>query len=232
MAKEFYNVSFRTYFNERLKPTVFRGKESYPLYVQVTYDRKTLFFKSYYFELFAPRKYDFLRTTISQIDKLEGRVIDFIIARNSESFELDRLPQQYKVYSQDVLDNFDRPFKLWLAAYLKKEGFPGLAALLEYAADEVCAIQVWDDLKKILDPESFGRMEKMAVSAGPYLPLATYVRHVSPEGPFCLPVYEWSNEEKRIEIENFIDQRFWGVDFGMIIRQVRLLLFPRSFDLS
>jgi len=229
MGKEHYDISFKTYFNERLNPTVFRGKESYPLYVQVTYGRKTLFFKSYYFELFSRPKYDFLRTTISQIDKLESGVIDFFIGPYSDRFELDLLRRDYKKASRDALDSFEGPFKIWLAAYLKKGGFPGLSALLEYAPDEVCAIQVWDDLKKVLDPENFKEMEKMAMRAGPYMPLATYVRHVSPEGPFCLPAYEWAKEEKRIEIENFIDDRFYGVDFGLIIRQVHGLLFPRRF---
>jgi hypothetical protein len=43
------------------------------------------------------------------------------------------------------LDSFEGPFKTWLAAYLKKGGFPVLSALLDYAPDEVCAIQVWDN---------------------------------------------------------------------------------------
>jgi hypothetical protein len=229
MAKEHYNVSFKTYFNDRIKPTVFRGKESYPLYVQVIFDREAYFFKSYYFELFSRPKYDFLRTTFSQIHELESGMIDFFITMYSDRFGLHLLRRNYKMASQDVLDSFEGPFKTWLAAYLDGKGFPGLSALLEYSTDEVCAIRVWDDLKKILDPEIFKEMEEMAMHAGPYMPLATYVRHVSPQGPFCLPVYEWSIQENRMAIENFIDERFWGVDFGLITRQVRLLLLPRSF---
>lgn len=229
MAKEFYDVSYKTYFNDRIKPTVFRGKESYPLYVRVTFDRETIFFKSYYFDVFARPKYDFLGTTITQIDELESGVIDFIVNKNYEKFYLNNLPRQYKTLSQDILDSFDGPFKMWLATCLKKEGLPGLATLLEYAPDEVCAIRVWDDLKKILDQESFERMEEIAMQSGPYLPLAMYVRHQMPEGPFCLPLYEWAIEAKRIEIENFIDERFWRVDFDKILREVRNLLHPNGY---
>ena len=229
MAKEYYDVSYKTYFNDRIKPIVFQGKESYPLYVQVTYDRKSLFFKSYYFEVFARSKYDFLQITIPQIDELESRVIDHIITKDSDSFDLGSLPRQYKMFSQDILDSFDGPFKMWLGGYLKQEGFPGLASLLEYAPDEVCAIRVWDDLKKILDAGTFERMEEMAVRAGPYMPLAMYVRYTSPEGPFCLPLHEWSFEKRRIEIEDFIDKKFWLVDFGPILRAVKLLLYPNRF---
>ena len=226
MAKEYYDVSYKTYFNNRIKPTVFQGKVSYPLYVQVTYDRKSLFFKSYYFDLFARPKFDFLQTTIPQIEELEMGVIDYIVTKHFEAFDLDLLPRRYKMFSQDVLGGFEGFFKLWLANYLKKEGFPGLAVLLEYAPDEVCVIRIWDDLKKILDPEFFNEMEYAAVKAGPYLPLAMYVRHQSPAGPFCLPLHEWAIEEKRIEIESFVDERFSLVDFEPMVRAVKLLFYP------
>ena len=42
MPKEFYNVSYKTYLNERVKPVRFRGRETFPLYIQITYDRKTI----------------------------------------------------------------------------------------------------------------------------------------------------------------------------------------------
>jgi hypothetical protein len=227
MAKEHYNVSFKTYFNERIKPTVFRGKESYPLYVQVIFDRKSLFFKSYYFKLFSHPKYDFLGTTFSQIDKLESRVIDFFIDMYSERFELDIIRRNYGLTCLDVLDFVEGAFKKWLISYLKEEGFPGLSALVEHAVHQVCAIHLWDDLRKIMDPEIFKEMEKVAMLAGAYLPLAMYVRHVSPEGPFCLPVYEWSNKKKRIAIEDFIEEKCWVVDSELILRQTPgLILFP------
>jgi hypothetical protein len=228
MAKEYYDVSYKTYFNDRIKPVRFRGEETYPLYVQVTYDRRTLFFKSYYFDLFSQPKYDFLGITISQIDHLESQVLDFIVARNADGFKLNQLPHQYKVYSQDVLERFDVTFKMWLATYLKKEGLSGLAALVEFVPDKVCAIQVWDDLRKILDLESFTRMERMAVLSGPYLFLATYVRHVSPVGPFCLPLHEWAVKEKREKINYFIFRRFWSTDHSPLLQDVDLLL-PKGF---
>jgi hypothetical protein len=200
MRKEYYEVSYKTYLNDRIKPKVFQGVESYPLYIRVTFDRETSFFKSYYFDLFARPKYDFQRTSITQIEELEGRVINHIFGRNKEHFDLHRFSRQYKIFSQDVLDNFDRPFRIWLAEYLKQDGLSGLGSLLAYSPDEVAGIQVWEDLKKILEPQRFEKMEEKAVRAGPYLPLAMYVRHHSPEGPFCLPLHEWLSEEKNIAI--------------------------------
>jgi hypothetical protein len=228
MAKEYYDVSYKTYLNDRIKPKMFQGVESYPLYVQVTFDRETSFFKSYYFDLFSRPKYDFQRTSIAQIEELEGRVIDHIISINKEHFDLYRFSRQYKILSQDVLDNFDRPFRIWLADYLKKDGLSGLGSLLAYSPDEVAGILVWEDLKEILEPKRFEKMEDRAVRAGPYLPLAMYVRHQSPEGPFCLPLHEWLMFEKNVAIENFIDEKFWLVEFIPIFNAIRSVLHPKG----
>lgn len=230
MAKEYYDVTYKTYFNDRIKPVVFQGKETYPLYVQVTYDRKTTFFKSYYFDVFAQPKYDFLKTTISQMVEMESGALDFIIARNTDRFSLDHLSRQYKIVSRDLLDSFDGPFKIWLATYFREEGLPGLAAMMEHVLEEVPAIQLWDDFKKVLDPVVFDRMEEKAAQYGPpYIPLAAYIRNKLPKGPFCLPVHEWVNEDKRIEIEEFIDDTFWLVDMDQIVRTTKLLLYPDGF---
>lgn len=234
MAKEYYDVSYKTYHNERIKPVMYRGKEMHPLYVRVTYDRRTVFFKSYYFDLFSQPKYEFLRISISQIDALESRVIDFLIRKNSERFDLDELQRQYQLYSRDILDGLDGPFKQWLARYLRSDGFPGLSALLEQSSDGVAAIRVWDDLENALAGETFERMKRIAVFEGapPYISLVLYVRHRWPDGPFCLPLHEWDVENNRIAIEDFLDEQYdvvqygW-IDFGIHIRYIGKLFFPR-----
>jgi hypothetical protein len=224
MAKEFYSISYKTYYNERLKTRQLRGRVFHPLYIQMTYDRRTLFFKSNFFDLFTRPKYDFLSTTLAQIEELENRVIDTLIDRNAEKFNLDGMLLQYKVASQDILDSFDGSFKSWLAEYCKEEGLPGIGSMLEYASDEVSGIRIWDDLQKILDPERFANMEDQAVRAGPYLPVAMYVRHTMPKGPFCFPLCDWT-EKNNIAVENFIDERFPFpmVDFNPILKAVQQL---------
>ena len=109
MGKAFYDVSYKTYYNERIKPVLFRGKEVHPLYVRATYDRETIFFKSYYFGLFGQKKYDLQGPSQAQVDECEGRVIDYLIARNPKRFNLDLLSDNYKIYSADVLDTLERP---------------------------------------------------------------------------------------------------------------------------
>jgi hypothetical protein len=228
MAKENYDVSYNTYYNARIKKMIFQGEKTHPLYIRATFDRDTTFFRSYYFDLFAQPKYDFLCTTISQIVELEGRVIDYIIEWNADDFSLDKLTRQYKIFSIDILDSFDGPFKIWLAGYLKEVGLPGLAAVTENAMKEVSAIQIWDDLKKILHKEAFNSMEEKAARYGtPYIPLVAYLRHKFPEAPFCLPLHEWIDDKARqMEIRKFVDDTFRQIDFSHFRKEIQLLLLP------
>ena len=207
MPKEYYDVSYKTYFNERLKPVRFRGKESYPLYIQVTYDRKTTSFKSYYFELFSRPKYAFLDITMDQIEQLESGVLDYVINRFSDEFSTDKIATRYKIFSQDVLDYMDVPFKKFLGEYFTKKEYPGIGELLQLASEDVCSIRIWDDLKKIIEPRALEYLEYAAVQEGTYLSLAIYIRHAAPKGPFCLPLHLWDDETTQERIENYLDER-------------------------
>src|SRR5450756_1075117 len=119
MAKEFYDISYKTYFNTRIKEVLFQGVETWPLYVQMTYDRKSIFFKSYYFDLFSQPKYDFLRMPLSQVEELERQVLDFIIAGEGNHFNLTVASVKYKRYCQDLLGLCEPEFTSWLVSYFK-----------------------------------------------------------------------------------------------------------------
>ena len=219
MAKEFYDVSYKTYHNERIKPVLFRGVETHPLYVQVIYDRRSVFFKSYYFELFAQPKYAFLETSIQEINELESRVIEYIINRRRERFYLEELIRNYKKESRDILDSFDGSFKVWLGDFLREEGLPGLAAQMESNPELVAGIRLWDDLKTVLKPEVFEKMEERVFEYdSPYIPLAWYIREKFPDRPFCLSWFEWIEEQAEIEI--FLDSIRWGHGFEKVIRAI------------
>ena len=228
MAKEFYDVSYKTYHNERIKPVMFGGVETHPLYVQVIYDRKSVFFKSYYFELFSQPKYAFLGTSIQQINELESRVIEYIINTRSERFYLNDMIPHYKKESRDLLDSFDGSFKIWLGDFLRGEGLPGLAAQMESNPELVAGIRLWDDLKSGLKPEVYERMEDRVFEYDtPYIPLAWYIREKFPDGPFCLPAFEWIDEQAEIEI--FLDSIRWGNGFEKVIRAIWHLSRPKGY---
>jgi len=236
MAKAYYDVTYKTYYNDRIKPVPFRGKESHPLYVQVTFDRRTIFFKSYYFELFRQKKYDSQAPTLAQIEKFESRVIDYIIARNTDRFSLDLLQDEYKRYSADVLDTFEKPFLDWLAGCLRAERLPRLAAMIAQGTEEFLAIQLWDDLKTGLQPDLVSRIDEKAIrETEPYYLMAAFVRYRYPKGPFCMPCHEWIlHDEKDYPVtdaaaEKFFDDNLWRenirVDILDLIRKVHRMMF-------
>lgn len=216
MAKEYYQVSYKTYLNERVKPVLFRDRETFPLYVQVTYDRKTTSLRSYYFDVFAQPKYDYLGTTIAQMDELESRAINYVTVKYADRFDLSEFPTWYKLFNKDVLDGLESPFKEWLISYFEKERVPGYAALLRVGMQEVCALELLDEFKIALAPDWYERlMAKAAKDAPPYIPMAEYIRHRQPKGPFCLPVHEWIQHETQVDAEEYIYNHYCPTKVGI-----------------
>jgi hypothetical protein len=111
-----YRVTYKTYFNDRLKKVIFHGVHTYPLYVQVTFDRKTIVFKSYYFELFSKPRYAILQTdkihspTIKYIIEKENELIDFIIDKTLPNFSLEVFKREYNLYCKDLCDEMEEGF--------------------------------------------------------------------------------------------------------------------------
>ena len=230
MAKEYYQVSYKTYYNDRVKRVPFQGKETYPLYVQVTYDRKSIIFKSYYFDVFAQPKYDYLRMTIAQMDELESRVIEYVTANYSDRFELAMFPSWYNKFNKDVLDGLETPFKEWLIGYFEEEKMPGYATLLRQGIQKVCALELLGEFKTALAPELYDRLlGKAAKEAPPYIPLSAYIRRLQPNGPFCLPLHEWIQHEKQVDAEDYMYKEYYEYDMAKILKTIRLLLHPKGF---
>ena len=80
-----YKVTHKTYYNERLKKSLFHTKLMHPLYVQVIFDRIPIIFKSYYFDLFSKPKYairvagQVFTPDIKEIIAKETTLLEFII---------------------------------------------------------------------------------------------------------------------------------------------------------
>jgi hypothetical protein len=103
--------------------------------------------------------------------------------------------------------------------FFREEGLPGLAAQMESGPELVAGIRLWDDLKSVLQPELYEKMEERIFQYDtPYIPLAWYVREKFPDGPFCLPRFEWIKEQAEIEI--FLDSIRWGQGFEKVIRAI------------
>src|SRR5687768_18463796 len=103
-----YTISYKTYFNERLKPVSFHGTEMHPLYIQVIFDRKPIYFKSYFFDLLVKRKNNTAAQTgksmMEVIERKEQRLLEFLSSLQEEAFSLERFKADYQYYARDLLD--------------------------------------------------------------------------------------------------------------------------------
>lgn len=208
MAKT-YKVTYKPYFNERIKPIRFHGKDVHPLYMQVTFDRKSIFFKSYYFDLFSRPKYAELETSIEQIKEQESRLIEYIVDKNTDTFSLEQFAQEYKYLSTDLLEPMDERFKDYLVDFFMDEGIPRYAGIVRAIYDSLTAIQIVETFKEGFKPELYDKMIEHAIYyAPPYIPLVAFVRQQHPKGLISFPIFEWNQLGTAAALENFLSASF------------------------
>lgn len=223
--EKIYKVTYKPYFNERIKPVEFHGKSIHPLYMQVTYDRKTIFFKSYYFDLFTQPKYAELETSIDQITEQESRLIEYITNKNADNFTLDKFTEDYKYYGTDLLDRMDEPFKDYLVHFFMDEGLPRYAGMIRAIIDSLASVQIIDTFKEALKPALYAKMVEHAIYyAPPYIPLVGFVRHLHPMGLLSLPVFEWKQAHIPPTLDEFLSNSFPEYDKAEVKRDIEKLL--------
>jgi hypothetical protein len=180
MEKE-YRVTYKTYYNDRLKQTNFHGKLMYPLYVQVTFDRKSIFFKSFFFDLFSKPKYaariagEVFGPDVKDIIKKEESLIEFIIDKNRNNFSLDLFKMEYAYYGRDLLDMMEPGFLEYLYTFLHDEGLPYLAETVKLGSLTCKLYDLVLDFKRCLNPKLYQKLwDNSFYYSPPYLVLCAF----------------------------------------------------------
>lgn len=222
-----YKVSYKTYFNDRLKQVSLHGKMTYPLYVQVTFDRKSIFFKSYYFELFSKPRY-FLAAaglkggpTIEDIIKKENELIDFIIEKNLSDFSLELFKQQYAYYSKDLCDITETGFIEYLFVFFHDEGMPDLATVVNEGAKFRIFYDVVRDMKRAFNKPLYEKLiENSFYYAPPYLPLYGFMERTKKWPMLSLSVMEWEDSETRERFADYMKRYYPEKDLNEIMERI------------
>lgn len=210
-----YKVTYKTYFNDRLKKVFFHGLLTYPLYVQITFDRKTIVFKSYYFELFSKPRYAILMDgkihgpgTKGIIEK-ENELINFIIDKNLPDFSLELFKQEYNFYSKDLCDGMEEGFVEYLFTFLNDKGMPSLATTIKEGSKFRVAYDVANDLKMALKPALYNELvENSFYYAPPYLPVYSFMKEIKKWPMLCLTVMEWEDEIIKEKFTAYVNSYF------------------------
>jgi hypothetical protein len=132
--KKAKKITVRFFLNRMLKPiTKEKGKELYPLYIQVTYNRKNMQLRSKYGEY-----YHDLKEAPSGLLEFEERVLRRIITREAshleDSYNLKGLRRNYEIYSLSIHQAIEDYLKPKLRAAIRKINSP-LTHVLDFDSD-------------------------------------------------------------------------------------------------
>jgi len=231
MEKEF-TISYKVYPNERLKLLPFHGKEVYPLYIQLIYNRKPIYFKSYFFDLLSKEKYiiDFVggkkNPGQNEIIAKEERVLDFVIEnakKNIDNITSEIIQENYYKYSKDLLTIMDNGFKDYLHTFFLDEGQAELATVVEVSGEKILSSNFINGFKSALKPELFKRLLENAPYYGPaYLPLYTFIKQKNQEIFATFSVYQW--EIYQDEFQLFLKKEYPDYSFKEIQNYIRKLI--------
>jgi hypothetical protein len=222
-----YKVTYKTYFNDRLKEVFFHGVVTYPLYIQVTFDRKTIVFKSYYFELFSKPRYAIFQTgkiygpSIKDIIKMENELIDFVIDKTLSNFSLEVFKKEYNLYSKDLCDEMEEGFSDYLFIFFNDKGMPALATTIKEGGKFRIVYDIINNLRIAFKPTLYDELiENSYYYAPPYLPIYEFMNKKKKWPMLCLTVMEWENNKMKEEFINYGSSYFKKQDVAEVLKQI------------
>jgi len=222
-----YKVTYKTYFNDRLKKVFFHGTLTFPLYVQLTFDRKTIVFKSYYFDLFSKPRYVIFTNgsthgpSIREIIKKETELLGFIIDKNLADCSLEKLKEDYTFYSKDLCDEMETGFIDYLFVFFQDKGMPAFASMIKEGIKFRIAYEVVRDLKIALVPSLYSELIKNSFYyAPPYLALYGFMQQTKKWPMLCLSAMEWQDNKIKTLFAHYLNENYKNLDADSVTDEV------------
>ncbi|MDB5285491.1 MAG: hypothetical protein JWR05_440 [Mucilaginibacter sp.] len=221
-------ISFKTYLNDRLKQVDFHGQLTHPLYVQVTYERKTIFFKSYYFELFSKQRYamqlpdgSIKGPDLEQIIEKENEVIRFVIDKLKDGFSLEAFKKLYAHFSTDLCDAMEFDFITYLYLFFDDKKLPHMAELIKWGTLHLVTYDLLMEFKKTLKKSLYSELIKQAFEkAPPYLQLYSFMIRTKEWPMLSLTAMEWDNIETVRSFKDSVELHYPNMKSTQLIGQV------------
>jgi len=208
-------ISYKTYFNEKLKQVPLGKIMTHPLYVQITFERKTLFFKSNFFELFSKPKYIIAvaglvgSPSLEKIITLEMEVIEFIENKHSSNFSLELFKQEYTFYSQDLCDIMEEEFRNYLYTFFQDKSMSVFATAIREGSRQRIPYEIIRDLKKAFTKSFYDELIENSLYYGPpYLALYEFMQQTKKWPMLYLSVMEWETGNTQTEFFEYVKKHY------------------------
>ncbi len=233
--KKIYQVTYKVYHNERIKKVSFHGKLVYPLYIRLTFDRRSTEYKSNMFDLFMKPKYGIrvsgqvYHPSIEKVIQREEKLIEFVIDRHPDDFSLEVFKQEYDYYGRDLLDEMEPGFMNYLQTFFEDEGMPNLGDVLANSRWGVSLYDVIRDLKMALKPDLFQRLIDHSFHyAPPYFPLHQFIETPLRPPLAVLTVMDWEIPSTKKGVSDFMERNYPRQDLADVLGQIDEWLRSRA----
>ncbi len=122
VTKREKKITVKFFLNEAVEPVIGEGKKKhYPLYVQVTYNRKNMQFKSKYSEYYG--SLDEVKPSLLRFEeKVIKSIVSYEVVNITGEYDLKGLKKKYEVYSTSILEVLEHYLKPKLRLAVLKTG--------------------------------------------------------------------------------------------------------------
>lgn len=237
--KKTYQVTYKVYHNERLKKVSFHGKLVYPLYLRLTFDRRTTEYRSNLFDLFMKPKYG-IRVSgqifpphIDKIIEREEKLIGFVIDRHPDDFSLELFKKEYDYYGRDLLDEMEEGFLNYLRLFFDDEGMPYLGDVFALSYQELTLYDVVLDFKRALKADLYQRLvEHSFLFAPPYYPLHQFIETPLRPALKVFTLMDWEGSPNRERFQDFMTKFYPQQEISNVLVQVDELVKKGKLDFT
>ncbi|MEO7046861.1 MAG: hypothetical protein ABI091_16280 [Ferruginibacter sp.] len=224
-----YKVTYKVFSYERLQKINFHGKLTYPIYVQVTFGRRNIIFKSYYFDLFSKPKYSRIfhgkiyGPKIKDIIEIENELIKFIIDKHPDDFSLDFFKKEYAFYSRDLCDLTEEGFKDYLFTYFNDAGLYSFADIIKNGSKDKNLYELLEDMRTLFKINIYEDLiENSFYYAPPYYPLMKFVNQTKKWPLRYFSFREWEDKKLQNDFNYFIANDFKKFNYQNLVDKIKM----------
>jgi hypothetical protein len=146
-------ITVKFFLNNNLKEIIVRGEPSYPLYAQITYDRKNTQIKcnygGFYKDLHQAR--EVAPNLLNFEESIFRRSVEFELKRWGDEFKLKGLGRIYENYSLSIHTLFNSYLKLSLKSFLQNAEPIKYLEVLQLEKPNIDFFTVYEVSQKIFD---------------------------------------------------------------------------------